>query len=78
MVESNREEVSFTGRRVRQNSKLSFDDVLARLRAQVGETTVDHMVGLSGSREDFEKQVQQYVGKSGFMLMAECGSQSVD
>jgi len=40
-----REEVEFTGKRIRHHSTLSFDDVLARLRARVGETTLDNVVG---------------------------------
>ena len=66
-----REEVEFTGKRIRHHSTLSFDDVLARLRARVGETTLDNVVGLSGTREEFEGKVQQYVGDSGFMLFSQ-------
>ena len=71
IIGNRREEVNFAGKRIRYYSKLSFDEVLARLRARVGETTVDNIVGLSGTREEFEKKVQQYVGDSGFMLMAQ-------
>ena len=45
--------------------------MLARLRARVGETTVDNIVGLSGNREECAEKVQQYIGDSGFMLMAQ-------
>jgi hypothetical protein len=47
---------------VRYCSRLSFDEVLARLRARVGEATADNIVGLSGTREEFAEKVQQYVG----------------
>ena len=69
-----REVVNFNGKRVRHYSKLGFDQVLARLRSQVRETTVENIVQLStmaGTVEEFEKQVQQYVGESGFMLFAQ-------
>jgi uncharacterized protein (DUF302 family) len=66
-----REEVEFTGKRIRHYSRLSFDEVLARLRARVGETTLDKVVALSGTREEFEQKVQQYVGDSGFMLFSQ-------
>jgi uncharacterized protein (DUF302 family) len=66
--------VEFVGVRVTHQSPWSFDRVLSNLRAQVGETTVDNIVALStepGSREAFEKEVQKYVGTSGFMLFAQ-------
>jgi uncharacterized protein (DUF302 family) len=66
-----REEVDFKGKRIRHYSSLSFDEVLARLRARVGETTLDSVVGQPGSREEFAEKIQQHVGDSGFMLMAQ-------
>jgi uncharacterized protein (DUF302 family) len=66
-----REEVNFTGKRIRHHSTLNFDYVLAKLRARVGETTIDNIVGLSGTREEFEEKVREYVGDSGFMLFAQ-------
>jgi uncharacterized protein (DUF302 family) len=66
-----REEVEFTGKRIRHYSGLGFDEVLARLRARVGETTLDKVVALSGNREEFEQKVQHYVGDSGFMLFSQ-------
>jgi len=66
-----RQEIDFTGKRIRRYSTLSFDRVLAKLRAQVGEVILADVVGLSGSREEFEKKVQQHVGSSGFMLFSQ-------
>ena len=68
---SEREEVAFTGKRIRYQSTLSFDEVLAKLRARVGETTIASLLAPSGSREEFEQRVQQAVGDSGFILFAE-------
>jgi len=68
------EVVNFSAKRIRHYSKLGFDQVLARLRSQVGETTIEQVVQLSatpGTREEFEKRVQGYVGESGFMLFAQ-------
>ena len=66
-----RQEIDFSGKRIRRYSTLSFDRVEAKLRAQVGPANLAHVVGLSGSREEFEREVQQYVGTSGFMLFSE-------
>jgi uncharacterized protein (DUF302 family) len=69
-----REVVPFAGQRVILRSELSFDQAMSKLRARVGETTVENIVQLSsmpGSLEAFEEKVQQYVGDSGFMLFAE-------
>jgi hypothetical protein len=66
-----REEIDFAGKRIRHYSSLTFDEVLARLWARVGETTIDNVVGQPGTREEFAKKIQQYVGASGFMLMAQ-------
>jgi uncharacterized protein (DUF302 family) len=71
MTGCKREEVEFTGKRIRHHSRLSFDDVLARLRARVGEITLDKVVALSGTREEFEAKVKSYAGDSGFMLFAQ-------
>lgn len=73
-IGNEREVVSFSGKRIRHHSRLGFDEVLARLRSQVGETTVENVVQLSampGSLEEFEQKVKAYVGKSGFMLFAQ-------
>ena len=70
-IGSQREEVEFTGKRIRYNSTLSFDVVLAKLRARVGEVTIANILDPSGTREDFEKKVQQHTGESGFMLFVQ-------
>jgi uncharacterized protein (DUF302 family) len=70
-IESQRMETEFTGRRIRYDSRLSFDEVLERLRAHVGVTTLGNVVGQSGTRDEFEAKMQQIAGDSGFMLMAE-------
>jgi len=66
-----REEIEFTGKRIRHYSSLTFDEVLARLRARVGEATIDKVVGQPGTAEEFAEKIQQSVGESGFMLMAQ-------
>jgi uncharacterized protein (DUF302 family) len=66
-----REEVSFTGKRIRHHSTLSFDDVLARLRARVGKMTNDKALTQTGNREDFEANIRSRIGESGFMLFFE-------
>lgn len=66
-----REEIEFTGKRVRYHSSSSFDEVLSRLRAHVGHTTIGNVIGQTGSRDEFEAKIQQLAGDSGFMLMAE-------
>jgi len=66
-----REEVSFTGKRIRHHSPLSFDDVLARLHARVGKTTNDNVLTQTGNREDFEANIRPRIGESGFMLFFE-------
>ena len=66
-----REEIVFAGRRIRQYSTFSFDKVLARLRARVGEATIAGVVGLAGTREEFEAKMEEYTGASGFMLFSQ-------
>jgi uncharacterized protein (DUF302 family) len=66
-----REEINFVGKRIRHHSTLSFDDVLARLRARVGVTTIDNLVNQTGTRDDFEANIQPHIGESGFMLFSE-------
>ena len=66
-----RQETVFTGKRIRQYTTLSFDDVLAKLRARVGEANLANVVGLPGTREEFEGKIRQSVGDSGFMLFSE-------
>jgi uncharacterized protein (DUF302 family) len=71
IVGSKREEIAFTGKRIRHYSSLSFDKVLARLRPRVGEMSLDNVVGQPGTREEFAAKIQEKVGDSGFMLMAQ-------
>jgi len=69
-----RHTTSFAGVRVTHRSPLNFDQVLANLRARVGETTLTNIAALGaepGSIEAFEEKVQKYIGDSGFMLFAE-------
>jgi uncharacterized protein (DUF302 family) len=66
-----REEIEFTGKRIRHYSKLGFDDVLSRLRARVGKITIENVVELGKTREEFEEKIQQFIGESGFMLFSE-------
>jgi hypothetical protein len=61
--------VEFSGKRIRYNSPLSFDEVLAKLQARVGETNIGDLLDSSATREEFEKKVQQSAGDSGLMLM---------
>jgi hypothetical protein len=63
-----REEVEFTGKRIRYYSALSFDEVLGKLRAGVGETAIGNILDPSRTREEFEKNIAECVGDSGFML----------
>jgi len=70
-VRSKREEVQFTGKRIRYHSTLSFDDVLTKLRSRIGKITLADVLDPSGTREDFERKVQQHTGESGFMLFVE-------
>jgi uncharacterized protein (DUF302 family) len=71
MTSSGREVHEFTGKRICYYSSLSFDDVLARLRARVGELTIVSVMAETGTREEFEEKIREHVGDSGFMLMAE-------
>jgi uncharacterized protein (DUF302 family) len=66
-----REELEFTGKRIRYVSSLSFDDVLAKLRARVGETTLDKLLDPSATREEFESKVTRTIGDSGFVLLVQ-------
>jgi uncharacterized protein (DUF302 family) len=68
---SSREELSFTGKRIRYHSTSSFDDVLAKLRARIGETTLDKLLDPSATHEEFENRVTRTVGDSGFILLVQ-------
>jgi uncharacterized protein (DUF302 family) len=66
---------AFGGMRLTLRTKLPFDEVLARFRAQVGNAAVPEIVRLAAESPDehtFAKEIDaRYVGKSGFMLFAE-------
>src|SRR6185437_8284914 len=66
-----KQEIEFTGKRIRYFSDRSFDDVVARLRARVGVTTVNSIVTQTGSLDDFEANVRKNIGDSGFTLFSE-------
>jgi uncharacterized protein (DUF302 family) len=68
-VSGRREVLEFNGKRIRYNSPLSFDEVLAKLQARVGETNIGDLLDSSATRDEFEKKVRQSAGDSGFMLM---------
>lgn len=70
-INYHREEVEFTGKRIRYYSQRSFDEVLANLRARIGEITIENLLGETETREEFEQKIQKYVGDSGFMLMTQ-------
>ena len=64
----------YRGKRLEYHSGKTFDDVLASLRALVGNTTIQKVVshGANGAtREQFEKSVREHEGESGFMLFQE-------
>jgi hypothetical protein len=66
---------SFGGIRLTLRTKLPFDQVLARFRAQVSNASVPEIVRLATESPDehtFAKEIEaRYVGKSDFMLFAE-------
>jgi uncharacterized protein (DUF302 family) len=65
----------FTGVRVQVRSPLAFEEVLGRLRALMGDTSVSEVVALAKepiTEAEFVRQVtERFVGESGFMLFAE-------
>jgi uncharacterized protein (DUF302 family) len=71
MAGQERQEVVFAGRRIRQHSRLSFDEVQARLRAHVGQAMTANVGELPGTREEFEGTIRQHLGDSGFLLFFE-------
>src|ERR1700683_4805260 len=70
-VEAQPEVLEFTGKRIRYFSARSFDEVLAKLRSRMGKISMADVFDPSGSKEDFEKEVQKHTGESGFMLFVE-------
>jgi uncharacterized protein (DUF302 family) len=70
MPASNPHETPFQGVRVRYDSVKSYDELVAALFADIGQTPVDldDFVTASSSWESYQQQVEPYVGPSGFML----------
>ena len=62
----------FHGVRLRFDSTKSFDDLVAALLGDVGDTPVqiDDIAVKFDSWESYEREVQSHVGPSGFMLFA--------
>lgn len=64
----------YTGRRVRHETARSYDEVLAALRAAVGEATKVELGAAARectTQQAFEQRMQEVAGDSGFMLFAE-------
>ena len=63
-------QTQFDGVRVRYDSAKSYDELVAALLADIGETpvVVNDLVTSTDSWESFQERVQSYVGPSGFML----------
>jgi len=65
----------FKGVRVQVSTSLPFDEVLARLRAIMGNASIPDLVRLATettSQEEYAREVtKRYVGESGFMLFGE-------
>ncbi len=64
-------ETRFDGVRVRYDSTKSYDELVAALLADIGEQVVslDDLVRSSNDWESYQRQVEPYVGPSGFMLL---------
>jgi uncharacterized protein (DUF302 family) len=75
MMSAFTETKTFSGMRLTLRTKLPFDEVLARFRAQVGNAAVPEIVRLAAESPDehaFAREIEaRYVGKSGFMLFAQ-------
>ena len=70
MSASEPHETRFDGVRVRYDSAKSYDELVAALFADIGETPVelDEFPNASDSWQSYQQQVEPYVGPSGFML----------
>jgi uncharacterized protein (DUF302 family) len=70
MSASEPHETRFDGVRVRYDSAKSYDELVAALFADIGETPVelDEFVKAPSSWQSYQQQVEPYVGPSGFML----------
>jgi uncharacterized protein (DUF302 family) len=75
MVEAKQIAYEFRGVRFQIDTKLTFDEVLKRLREQCGKTTIpqiDQVAMSSKSPEEFDAEVKKrFEGPSGFMLFSE-------
>lgn len=65
--------IPFPGVRLRFDSSKSFDDLVAALLAEVGETPIpiDDIAVKFTSWDSYEREVRAHVGRSGFMLFAQ-------
>jgi uncharacterized protein (DUF302 family) len=65
----------FNGVRTEVTTSVGFDEVLTRLRAQMGRATVQEVVALAKTpitEAEYIREVEErFVGESGFMLFAE-------
>jgi uncharacterized protein (DUF302 family) len=70
MSASKPHETRFDGVRVRYDSTKSYNELVAALLDDIGESPVelDDFVKAPGSWETYQQQVEPYVGPSGFML----------
>jgi uncharacterized protein (DUF302 family) len=74
-VTSHTENKPFNGVRTVVTTSVGFDEVLARLQAQMGRASVQEIVALARmpiTRAEYVREVEErFVGDSGFMLFAE-------
>ena len=70
-VASKQDVVVFQGKRIRNHTALSFDQVLDKLRSRMGKIKLGDVLDPSSNRADFEKKVKEHEGESGFMLFME-------
>ena len=70
MSASEPHETRFDGVRVRYDSTKSYEELVAALLADIGEQPVslDDLLTSSSDWESYQRQVEPYVGPSGFML----------
>jgi len=70
MSTSDPHETRFEGVRVRYASEKSYDELVAALLVDIGDKPVslDDIRKASNSWESYQRQVEPYVGPSGFML----------
>lgn len=71
-MSGNRTEIPFAGQRLRYDSSKSYDELVAALLADVGDTPVpiDDIATRFESWESYEREVASHAGPSGFMLFA--------